>query len=182
LWPTLDDPVLFVASENGGLVNEFSSYDPVTSDELGVVPLETPQAGYQDLPESVSRKHRSIDPWPDWYLLSQCDVLIMPVTTYAYSAALMNPRLQSAYRSSLNAMGFEPIDVWNDTPLVLQLAEEFRHVPGMVLDHNPPHYFRCPSCRGFQVVDGAPCRACNGVGTVNAPPAWWLERWKGIKC
>jgi len=182
IWPSLNNPVLFVASQNPGLVNEFVSYDPVTSAELGVTPLVDPQRGYCDLAENIQNKTRSIDPWPDWYLLSQCDVIIMPVTSYSYSASLMNPSLKAAYRSSVVEMGFESIDVWDTTPMVKQRAENYRHVPGLVLDHNPPHYWRCPGCNGMQVLNtGKPCRQCNGIGTVPAPPSQWANKWKGIK-
>jgi FkbM family methyltransferase len=57
LWETLDEPVLFIASDEiETVVGDFAEYNPITVKDLGV---ELPEAPF----------------YPDFYILSQCDVL-----------------------------------------------------------------------------------------------------------
>lgn len=183
LWPTLHDPVLFIASQNPGLVDEFVQYDPVTAGELGVQPLGESQADYRDLPENIKRQHKSLDPFPEWYLLSQCDYILAPVSSYSFTAAMMNPDLKRFYRSNVGKQGFEQLDVWNtDSLLTGNICETYRHIPGMCLEHNPPHYWRCSECEGSRVnASGRTCKSCSGIGTVGKPPEEWAKKWQGIK-
>lgn len=138
LWPTLDDPVLFVATEDRSLVDQFSDYDPVTTDDLGVKLDETLMEHYQYL----ARDREVREPWqmdffPDWYTLTKCDYLLMPNSTFSFAAAMMNENLVASWRSNLPTQDFVQIDPWNTTPLTYDVAEDYKHVPGVCLDSNP---------------------------------------------
>jgi hypothetical protein len=79
----------------------------------------------------------AMDWFPDWYLLNQCDVLVFGNSTFSYTAAMLNPGLQSAWRSMLSTQQFDEIDPWNDWPIV---REDLRNYPGVAdtwYDRNP---------------------------------------------
>ncbi len=137
-WPTLDDPVLFVASEDKAIVDEFARYNPQTAESLGVdlqaEPL--PTYTYQQYDLENPEPHL-LDFFPDWYLLTQCDVLLIPNSTFSFTAAMFSERLRYCWRSRLPLQGFELIDPWNATPMAYELAENWKHIPGVCLDHNP---------------------------------------------
>ena len=83
IWPELDEPVLFIASdEPEKVVGDFSKYNPVTSQDLGV---ELPQASF----------------YPDFYFLSQCDVTAISNSSFSFAASLLNERCRAFYRPHL---------------------------------------------------------------------------------
>lgn len=137
-WADLDNPVLFIATESPDLVDEFSEYNPVTATSLGVDLRTEPLAAYQYLPFDI--QHR--DPWqmdffPDWFFLSQCDLMLIPNSTYSFTAAMFSDTVARVFRSDLPTQEFVEIDVWNEAPLTYDQAEDWRHVPGVCLDANP---------------------------------------------
>ncbi|MBW8001523.1 MAG: hypothetical protein FVQ80_05825 [Planctomycetes bacterium] len=83
IWDELDEPVLFIASdEPGKVVGDFSKYNPVTSQDLGI---ELPQASF----------------YPDFYFLSQCDVMAISNSSFSFAASLLNERCGAFYRPHL---------------------------------------------------------------------------------
>ena len=175
LWPTLDDPVLFMATQNAGLAGEFSQYAPVLSEDLGIV-FGGPPPGYQDLPDNIRRKHRSLDFFPDWHYLSQCDILLAPNSTFSFTAGMVSATLKRFFRSCAPQGRMVELDLWDTTPLEYELAEDYRHVPGLCLGHNPPYWYRCPTCGGERKIQNKRCHTCNGVGSVPEPPDQWKSR------
>jgi len=140
-WSTFDKPVLFIASEDRSLVDEFAKYNPQTAESLGI-DLQTepiPSATYLDNDLANPEPHL-MDFFPDWWLLTQCEHLLIPNSTFSFTAAMLSERLKRCYRSDLPTQRFHEIDVWNATPLTYQMAESYKHIKGVCLDHNPPYW------------------------------------------
>jgi len=140
-WERFEYPVLFIASEDRSLVDQFAKYNPRTAESLGVdlraEPL--PTATYLDHDLEHPQPHL-MDFFPDWYLLAHCQYLLIPNSTFSFTAAMLSRRLKRCYRSDLPTQQFHEIDVWNTTPLSYDMAENYKHVPGVCLERNPPHW------------------------------------------
>lgn len=145
LWPTFDSPRLFVASEDRDLVEDFAQYEPNTTESLGVDLQADPQANYNYLEHDEQvREPWQMDFYPDFYLLSQCDVLIIANSTYSFIAAMLAPRLQSLYRSNLRLASssnesqcFERIDPWSAYPFQHDRIKDYLHLDGIWNPDNP---------------------------------------------
>jgi hypothetical protein len=123
IWPTLDQPFLYVASDDLPLVTEtFAKYRPATIEDFG-----------------VKLSYPEIDFFHDWYALTRCQWLAMPNSTFSFSAALYaDPSIQ-CFRSSLVDRGFIPLNPWDEQPLLTgpeASAENFPDIPGLL---NPLH-------------------------------------------
>ncbi|MFD2612380.1 alpha-1,2-fucosyltransferase [Paenibacillus gansuensis] len=82
IWPLLDRPVLFLASDDLNAVKaDFSKFKPVTSADLISSFPATP-------------RYNQLDPsfYPDFYFLTQCDLLAISNSTFSFSASLLNER------------------------------------------------------------------------------------------
>ncbi len=100
LWETLDEPVLFIASDEiENVVGDFADYNPLTVKDLGV---EMPEAPF----------------YPDFYILSQCDVLATSNSTFSFAAAMLNERCKFFFRPNLQKNKLIPFDPWNSEPLL----------------------------------------------------------------
>jgi len=100
IWPTLDSPVLFLASDELDRVRgDFRQYHPVTSRELGVsLPLA--------------------DFYPDFYLLSKCDIVAISNSSFSFSACMLNETGRLFMRPERNLQTLIPFDPWN-SPVLL---------------------------------------------------------------
>lgn len=99
LWPTLDRPFLYIASDAlPEVVGHFARFHPLTSADLG-----PPLPAY--------------DFYRDFYVLQHSDVILIPNSTFSFAASMLNSNLRSAYRSHLPSQGFVPFDPWNAKPL-----------------------------------------------------------------
>ncbi|NJN87145.1 MAG: FkbM family methyltransferase [Leptolyngbyaceae cyanobacterium SL_7_1] len=100
LWDTLDDPVLFIASDDlESVLPDFSEYNPVTSNSL--------DANFQTAPF-----------YPDFYLLSQCDLLAISNSSFSFAASLLNDRATHFVRPHLPSRKLIPYNPWNSEPLL----------------------------------------------------------------
>jgi hypothetical protein len=136
-WWTFDRPVLFVATEDKSLVDEFAEYAPQTTESLGLDLSSEPLTAYPYLALDLEKREPwQMDFYPDFYLLSRCEVILMPNSTFSFVAAMLNPRLKQAWRSHLPTQRFVQIDPWFAEPLTRDLAEDYRHIPGVCLDAN----------------------------------------------
>jgi hypothetical protein len=77
-WDRFDRPRLFVATEDRYALYNYLPYD-----------LRNPTA-------------QSMDWFPDWYLLTQCDALVFGESTFSFSAAMMNTKVQECWQSRLS--------------------------------------------------------------------------------
>ena len=137
LWPTLDAPALFVATEDPALVERFAAYHPVTAEGLGVDFRPVAAPGLPHLrPDLVERDARALDFYPDFHLLQQCDVMLAPNSSYSFMAAMLAPTLTQFWRSSLRTQGFAREDPWDAYPLQHDRVQDFAHVEGVALQAN----------------------------------------------
>lgn len=134
-WARFKNPVLFIATETPGLVDEFAYAFPVTTDKLGVDLKQDPLPHYPYLAyDKRVREPWQMDFFPDWYLLSQCDVLVTPNSSFSFTAGMVSDNLKEFWRSSLPLGAFEKLGIWNTVPLTHDRAEDYRHLPGVCLD------------------------------------------------
>ncbi|HEX5104365.1 MAG TPA: alpha-1,2-fucosyltransferase [Pirellulaceae bacterium] len=118
MWPTWESPLLIVATdEPAAVLPAFAAYRPVTAADLG---LKLPIAPY----------------FPDFYLLTQADVLAIPNSSFSFAAAMLNANLKAAWRSHLaDPLGdppFRTFDPWDADVLETgACAEDFPHISGI---------------------------------------------------
>lgn len=99
-WETLNEPVLFIASDEiEDVLGDFAEYHPITVKDLGV---ELPEAPF----------------YPDFYILSQCDVLAISNSTFSFAAAMLNERGKFFFRPNLVKQKLIPFAPWNSDPLL----------------------------------------------------------------
>ena len=126
IWPTLDEPFLYVATDDLPLVNAaFARYQPATIRDFRV-----------NLP------HRKLDFVRDWYALTRCQYMAMPNSTFSFSAALFAEPSLRCFRSSLPDRGFISIDPWDGQPLLQgpeARAENFPDIPGLISGQPEPN-------------------------------------------
>ena len=107
-WETLDEPVLFIASdESETVIGDFAEYNPITVKDLGV-----------KFPEA------SLSFYPDFYLLSQCDVLAISNSTFSFSAAMLNEQGKFFFRPNLLKQKLIAFDPWKSEPLLREIPNE----------------------------------------------------------
>jgi hypothetical protein len=115
LWARRRRPVLFVASDSLPMVlPALARYRPVTARDLGVeVP---PELLGLDLPAAHLQK--SVDFFPDWFVLTRCHALAISNSTFSFTASMMNETASSFVRPDLRARALMPFDPWNSEPLL----------------------------------------------------------------
>lgn len=106
IWPELENPVLFVASDDvEAVLKDFAAYEPVTADMLGI-----------EMP--ASRKNLKAGFFPDWWSLTQCDVLAISNSTFSFTACMMNKQPSAKFYRAHYADRMVEIDPWNSDPIV----------------------------------------------------------------
>ena len=99
MWPALQRPVLYVATDDAAAAQELSEFAPVTARDLG---LEVPGAEF----------------YPDFHLLTQSDALAISNSTFSFAAAMLNARARTFVRPAREAGGLVDFDPW-DAPVLL---------------------------------------------------------------
>lgn len=106
IWSTLENPILFVASDDlDAVLRDFAEYSPVTADMIGLT-----------IPDSMS--HLKAGFFPDWWSLTQCDVLAISNSTFSFSAAMVNQRPGARVFRAHYADRMVEVDPWNADPIV----------------------------------------------------------------
>jgi len=99
-WDTLDEPVLYVASDEiDKVLPDFKKYNPVTLKDLKI---EIPNFSF----------------YPDHYILSQADILGLSNSTYASTAAMLNQKSNMIYRADHKLGRLVEHDPWDSLPYV----------------------------------------------------------------
>lgn len=93
LWPTLDKPVLYIASDDEQIFRKFAAYAPVTAADLG-----SPLPGAEF--------------YGDFHVLTQADHLAISNSSFSFTAALLNARAQSFLRPDLANKRLIAYDPW----------------------------------------------------------------------
>lgn len=93
LWPRLDQPVLYIASDDEQIFRKFTAYAPVTAADLG-----TPLPGAEF--------------YGDFHVLTQADHLAISNSSFSFAAGLLNARAQSFLRPDLADRRLVAYDPW----------------------------------------------------------------------
>ncbi len=111
LWKSLDEPVLFIASdEPKKVLKDFAGYKPVTSEDLEI---ELSKADF----------------YPDFYLLSKCDIAAISNSSYSFVACMLNDRSKLFLRPDLSAGKLVSFDPW-DSEVSLRQEEKIQSALG----------------------------------------------------
>jgi hypothetical protein len=107
-WKTLRNPVLYVASDETGLVlPDFASYAPLHAGSFREV-----------LTESVP------DNLVDFFAISRGDVAAISNSTFGFMATMLNERAAMFVRPHLPTRKMVGFDPWNATPLFYDRVED----------------------------------------------------------
>ena len=136
-WSNLIDPVLFIATESTELVNEFQEFCPSTTETLGISLREQLQQPGDLKRDALTHNLSAMDWYPDFYLLSQCDVILGPSSTFSFFAAMLNPSLKEYHRASLKTESFELTDPWDSYPMMREHVRDYPHLEGITVPSNP---------------------------------------------
>lgn len=124
-WQSYQPARLFVATEDRELVEVFAKYDPVTVESLGVSLWTNPYPHCCYLPEDIeSGKAHLLDWFPEWYALTQCNVLLAANSTFSLTAAMASRKAPEFWRPAWDWGSFIREDVWNCLPLRLDCPRE----------------------------------------------------------
>lgn len=93
IWPTLDQPVLYVATDAPALVNRFARYAPLQATDLA-----TPLPGAEF--------------FADHWILSQADVMAASNSSFSITAAMFNARARLTVRPDRQSGELVPFDPW----------------------------------------------------------------------
>ncbi len=138
-----DKPVVFVATETLAILDELKAKFPQanyqTCETLGLDLKTKPLLHYNYLAKDKrDADPRQLDFFPDWFLLqSVCDAMLMPNSTFSFSAAWLSPFNKELWRSAPWLERFELIDPWNAYPAQFLKQKDFEHIPGLYLKTNP---------------------------------------------
>lgn len=133
-WPKFEDPILYVASEDPSLVQEFSGYPIAATVQLTM--KKVPHYVY--LPYDLRRPTPvSMDFFPDWYFLTLCDVILMGNSTFSFTAGMFSKVNPQVYRSRLSTQSFDRIYPWDCTPLTYEHLKDYPDIPGTSITGSP---------------------------------------------
>ncbi len=93
-WVTLQSPRLYIASDDPGVLNDFSQYDPVSYSSLG--------CDLQGLEFIV-----------DWMMLQKASIVCASNSSFSITAAMANTTAKLFLRPPANNLDLEPFDPWN---------------------------------------------------------------------
>jgi hypothetical protein len=115
LWPTLEDPILFVCSDDlDSVIGDFARLSPVTQNDLNWVPPNE----MMDI---------ALEAFLDFYLLSKCDIAVISNSTFSFAASMLNENGRMFIRPHWDFESkFIPFDPWDSAPLLLKPGTEGR--------------------------------------------------------
>lgn len=99
IWPTLDKPVLYLASDDSTVMTELSAFNPTRSSDLG-----EPLAG--------------VEFFADHWILRHAEYLATSNSTFSGTAALLNQRMIRTVRPDPSIQGLRPFDPWAEKVLL----------------------------------------------------------------
>jgi hypothetical protein len=100
IWPKLKRPRLYIATDIEDFPLEaYREFDPMLQQSLQVT---VPGAEY----------------YPDFHVLSQCDVLLTSNSVFSFAAAMMNKRAIAFFRPHVYRHTLEAFDPWSSMPLL----------------------------------------------------------------
>ncbi len=106
IWGTVENPILVVTSDAlKQVIDDFAEFNPVTTNTAGM-----------NMPESMKGLKAGF--FPDWYALTQCDIVGISNSTFSFSACLMNERENLRVYRAHYAHRMVEIEPWNADPIV----------------------------------------------------------------
>jgi len=148
-WSRFENPQLFIASEEPSDIEAFREYHPISAKNLIQLSDERYQLYNYLQYDLTNPTAESMDWFPDWWLLTHCDVLLFGESTFSFSAAMMDSHLRECWRSVLSKQQFVKIDPWDSYPLVREHLDDYPNIPGTFYQSNP-------KWRGGEVVPQRP--------------------------
>jgi len=94
IWPTLEAPVLYIASDDPEIHRQFSAYNPLWVKDLG---------------ETVP----GVEFYSDFYVLSQADVVAISNSTFSFCATLLNDKVGLFMRPEPKLKRLIPYEPWD---------------------------------------------------------------------
>ncbi|AUN33642.1 hypothetical protein C0V82_22290 (plasmid) [Niveispirillum cyanobacteriorum] len=94
LWPTLSNPVLYIATDNPELIAAFARYKPLHAALLGLPPVQG--AGFLE----------------DFHALCAADILAISNSTFSFTASLLNDHARSFVRPDRTLRALVPYAPW----------------------------------------------------------------------
>lgn len=121
----IEYPVVFIATEDRDLVEAFTEYRPETVESLGIELRAEPYPRYNYLPEDLtSGKPHILDWFPEWFMLTQCDILLAANSTFSLTAAMSSRKSPQFWRPAWESESFVREDVFNCLPLRLDCPRQ----------------------------------------------------------
>jgi hypothetical protein len=107
LWDDLEDPVLFLCSDDlDRILPAFEKFSPITSRDLEV-----------ELPDRM--QNANIEFYTDFFILSNCDLVVTSNSIFSFAACLLNERGQMFVRPHWNfSSKFISFNPWDSEPLL----------------------------------------------------------------
>jgi tetratricopeptide (TPR) repeat protein len=119
-WDTLEDPILFIASdESEKVASEFSEYNPLTLKDLNI-------------------RLQELEFYADFYLLSCCDAMAISNSSFSFAAAMLNEHCRFFFRPHLPTGKLIPFDPWDSLVLFKDARTEDYELKEIAL---PPNVF-----------------------------------------
>lgn len=127
---------LFVATEDVTVLEELQRFKPILIDDV-VKKHERIVLAKHNREKYEFKEPRILSFFEDFYMMTQADVLLMPQSTFSFSAAMLNKRNPMVLKSNLAMQGFERIDPWDSQPLdYTHNQANYPNVPGAWLEAN----------------------------------------------
>lgn len=101
IWPRLDRPALYIATDDTASLAAFAAYRPLTAADLGLPPL--PGAPFLD----------------DFQALCAADILAISNSTFSFTAGLLNRRAIGFHRPDRVCGGLRPYEPWASPVLLV---------------------------------------------------------------
>ncbi len=137
-WGRFQQPILFISTETASLVDEFHEFRPHTVETLGLQLSKQPMADCVYLARDLkTHDRRAMDWYPDFYLLSKCDVILGPSSSFSFFAAMLSTNLQEYWRASLRAEEFQRTEPWDAYPMLREHCRDYQHLEGITAPGNP---------------------------------------------
>ena len=120
-WGRLTDPVLLICAED-----QKKFMDGYTAlCKPGTSAFDAIKASIT-VPESSYKQ--------DWVNLQACDIVLMPNSTFGFTAALFSSKVRETWRASLPDEKFVNFDVWFARPLLPDACEKYPHLVDLPVD------------------------------------------------
>lgn len=101
IWNSLVEPVLFIASDDPEVIQDFKEYCPISSVDL-----------FQNLPSFLTEFYT------DFHVLSNCDIMAISNSTFSFTASILNKNGKKFYRPTYKPEKLIEFDPWNSTPTI----------------------------------------------------------------